>query len=112
MRSCEQHECCGKVLKKDDVIRFKLAAAEEILGKPLETIKAVIIKDGTELCTVGFLGGEVAALPSQKIKYIDKFAHVLELVNDTNENSMMRKKSNRNSGIASFRLMDDIRGQE
>ena len=38
----------------------------DILGKPLETIKAVIIKDGTEMCTVGFLGREVAALPLQQ----------------------------------------------
>ena len=94
------------------MIRFKLAVVEDILGKLLETIKAVIIKDDTELCTVGFLGTEVAALPSQKIKCIENFAHVLELVNDTHENSTMRKKSNRDDGIASFRLMDDIRGQK
>ena len=62
-RSCEQHECCGKAVKADDVIRFKLAVVEDVLGKPLETIKAVLIKDGTELCTVGFLGKEIAALP-------------------------------------------------
>ena len=50
-RSCEQHECCGKAVKPDDVIRFKLAVVEAVLGKPLEMIKAVIIKDSTELCT-------------------------------------------------------------
>ena len=110
-RSCEQHECCGKAVKADDVIRFKLAVVEDVLGKPLEMIKAVLIKDGTELCTVGFLGREVAALPSQRSKYIDKFAQVLELYND-NENSMMRKKSKRNAGMASFRLMEDIQGHE
>ena len=110
-RSCEQHECCGNAVKADDVIRFKLAVVEDVLGKPLETIKAVLIKDGTELCTVGFLGREVAALPSQRSKYIDKFAQVLELYDD-NENSMMRKKSKRNAGMASFRLMEDIQGQE
>ena len=37
-RSCEQHECCGKAVKADDVIRFKLAVVEDVLGKPLETI--------------------------------------------------------------------------
>ena len=81
------------------MIRFKLAVVEDVLGKPLETIKAVLIKDGTELCTVGFLGREVAALvPSQRSKYIDKFAQVLELYDD-NENSMMRKKTKRNGFI-------------
>ena len=50
-RSCEQHECCGKAVKPDDVIRFKLAVVEAVLGKPLEMIKAIIIKDSTELCT-------------------------------------------------------------
>ena len=94
------------------MIRFKLTVGDDISGMLLETIKAVIIKkDGTELCTFGFLGREVAALPSQRSKYIDKFAQVLELYDD-NENSMMRKKSKRNAGMASFRLMEDIQGQE
>jgi hypothetical protein len=108
-RSCEQHgECCGKAVKADDVIRFKLAVVEDVLGKPLDTIKAVLIKDGTELCTIGFLGREVAALPSQRSKYIDIFAQVIELYDD-NENSIMRKKSSkRNAGMASIRLMEDI----
>jgi hypothetical protein len=109
-RSCEQHECCGKALKRDDVIRFKLTVGDDISGMLLETIKAVIIKkDGTELCTFGFLGREVAALPSQKIKYIDKFGQVLELY-DTHEN--MRYKRKRNAGMASFRLMEDIQADQ
>ena len=112
-RSCEQHECYRKAVKaKNDVIRFMLAVVEGVLGKPMEMIKAgVLIKDSTELCTVGFLGREVAALPSQRSKYIDKFAQVLELYDD-NENSMMRKKSKRNARMASFRLMEDIQVQE
>ena len=112
-RSCEQHECCGKAVKADDVIRFKLAVVEDVLlGKPMEMIKVgVFIKDSTELCTVGFLGREVAALPAQWSKYINNFAQVLELYDD-NEDSMMRKKSKRNAGMASFRLMEDIQGQE
>ena len=81
MHSCEKHECCGKALKPGDVIRFKLAVVEDISGKPLETAKDITIKDGTEqLCTVGFLGKEVVALTSsQMLKYIDKFAQVLEI---------------------------------
>ena len=35
--SCEQHECYGKVVKQNDVIRFKLAVVEYISGKPLES---------------------------------------------------------------------------
>jgi hypothetical protein len=91
--SCEQHECCGggKAVKADeDVIRFKLAVVVEdvLLGKPLATIKAVLIKDSMEHCTtVGFLGREeVAALPSQKSMYINKFVQVLELWYNDNEN--------------------------
>ena len=78
-RSCEQCERCGKVPKTDDVIRFKLAVVEDISGQPLETIKAIIIKDQTELFTVGFLGRKVVALPSQWLKHIDRLAKVLEL---------------------------------
>jgi len=102
--------CLGVfIISSDQSLHFLLV--EDVLGKPLETIKVVLIKDGTELCTVGFLGREFAAFPSQWSKYIDKFAQVLELYDD-NENSMMRKKSKRNAGMASFRLMEDIQGQE
>ena len=91
----------------DDVIRFKLAVVEDIPGKPLEMIKAVHIKAGTELCTVGILGRGVAALPSHRIDYIDKFVQVLELY-DNHENFMMRQKSKGNAGMASFHLMEAI----
>jgi len=53
-RSCEQHECCGKAVKADDVIRFKLAVVEDVLGKALETIKAVLIKDARNFALLGF----------------------------------------------------------
>jgi hypothetical protein len=42
---------------------------------------------------------------------IDKFAQLLELY-DENENSMMRKKSKRNAGMATFCSMVEIQGQE
>ncbi len=76
--SCEQHECCGKMVKHDDVIRFKLVAVvEDRSGKPfLEMIKGpVLIEDGTEICTVGFLSREVAALPSQRLRYVSTCLH-------------------------------------
>ena len=47
----------GKRLRlADDVIRFKLAVVEAVLGKPLEMIKAVLIMVATELCTGCVLG--------------------------------------------------------
>ena len=97
----------GKAVQADDVIRFKLAAVEDELGKPLETTKAVLIKDGMELCTAGFLGRKTTASTSTS-----KFAQVVLEMCDENENSMMRKKSKRNARMASFHLMEDIQGQE
>ena len=45
-------------------------------------IKAVLILDaGVELCTVGFLGKNIAALKKSSDKFLNKFAQVIELYN-------------------------------
>ena len=73
-RSCEQHECCGKALKTDDVLRFRLAVVEAI-GDHQGCHHQVWHR--TLLCWVSGQGSSALAL--QRIKYIDKFAQVLEL---------------------------------
>ena len=44
-------------------------------------------------------------------KFAGKFSQIIEFY-DLSENSMMRRKSNRNRGIPSFRLLNDIQEQE
>ena len=76
-RSCEQHECCGKAVKADDVIRFKLAVVGMFWASHWRQSRMSLSR------TAQNFGREVAALPSQWSKYIDKFAQVLELYSKT-----------------------------
>ena len=109
-RSCEQHACCGEIVRPNDCVRFK-AAVVPIDGVDQAGIKAVLILDGTELCTVGFLGKNIAALKKTSEKFANKFAQVIELY-DSSENAAKRAKSHNNLGVCSFRLLEDIQIQE
>ena len=109
-RSCEQHACCGEIVRPNDCVRFK-AAVVPIDGVDQAGIKAVLILDGTELCTVGFLGKNIAALKKTSDKFVNKFAQVIELY-DSSENAAKRAKSHNNLGVCSFRLLEDIQIQE
>ena len=102
-RSCEQHACCGAIVRPNDCVRFK-AAVVPIDGVDQAGIKAVLILDGTELCTVGFLGKSIAALKKTSDKFVNKFAQVIELY-DSSENAAKRAKSHNNLGVCSFRLL-------
>ena len=107
-RSCECHDCCGKFLFPDDLVRFKLTVVD-IEGKVEEAVKVVRIRDGTESCTVGFLPRNVAT--TRKDEFIGKFAQIIELY-DKSDNEFMVRKSIRNKGMASFRLLTHIQEQE
>jgi hypothetical protein len=104
-----QHRCCGAHVRINDTVRFKLTMVE-IVGEEKElqmAMKAVVVWDGTELCTVGFLGKNIVALEETSSRYQDKFAQIIELY-DESDNQTKRVRSNHNLGVASFRLFDDI----
>ena len=76
-----------------------------------EAMKAVLVQDGTEQSTVGFLSKSIIAVEKNETRYTGRFALVIELYNYlTNKN--MSLKSKRNMGIASLRLLEDIQVQE
>ena len=107
-RSCESHDCCGESISPDDLVRFKLTVVD-IDGKIEEAIKVVRVRDGTESCTIGFLPRNI--VKSRKEKFVGQFAQIIELY-EFSENETMRRKSHRNKGMASFRLLKDIQEQE
>ena len=107
-RSCVSHDCCGAHVTLDDLIRFRLSVAD-VDGKIEEAIQVIRIRDGTESCTIGFLPRNI--VKSGKEKFIGKFAQIIELYEDS-ESEVKRRKSHRNKGVASFRLLDDIPQQE
>lgn len=107
-RTCEIHDCCGEHLAPDDLVRFKLSVVN-VGDKTEDAIKVVRVRDGTESCMIGFLPRNI--VKSGKDKFVGKFAQIIELY-EHSENTTMRRKSNRNKGVASFRLLQDIQEQE
>ena len=71
-RSCVQHHCCGMLVVPNDIIKFKkteidgIGMGESSKSVQEEAIKAVLICNGTECCTVGFLCKSIVWL--KKIK--------------------------------------------
>ena len=108
-RSCETHTCCGASIKKDSIVRFKLTVVDGSTGKVEKAIKAVRVSDGTETCVVAYLPKRI--VNNMADRFDGKFAQIIELY-DLSDNSMMRSKSKRNLGMASFRLFSDIQEQE
>lgn len=104
-RSCTCHDVCGKYLASGDLIVFKATLTDE--GE--QAIKAVVVKDGTELCTVAFLPRNVVVLQAEEFQ--GKFAQVLDLYEESS-NRHKRRKSKDNYGMASFILLDNIVSQE
>lgn len=103
-RSCVAHACCGEHLSLDELVRFRLCIVD-VDGKMEEGIAVVRIRDGSEACTVGFLPRNIVR--SSKDKFNGKFAQIIELY-ESSECAIKRRKSNRNQGMASFRLLNDI----
>jgi len=113
-QQCEQHACCGRALGVNDLIRFKFTVLDANVGGvsvPSQAMKAVLVKERTELCTVGFLATDSVFNDDLRNKYSNKFAQVIELYDYADEN-FKRIMSERNLGVASFRLLEAIPSQE
>jgi hypothetical protein len=116
-RSCVQHHCCNMLVVPNDSIKFKttlidgMGMGEDSKSFPEEAIKVVLICNGTECCTVGFLCKSVVVVERDKARFVGRFAQIIELY-DESANKTMMLKSKRNMGIASFQLLDEIQDQE
>jgi hypothetical protein len=101
----------------NDSIKFKttvmdgMGMGEGSKSVPEEAIKAVLICNGTECCTVGFLCKSIVVVEKDKARFVGCFAQIIGL-NDESANKTMMLKSKRNMGIASFWLCDEIQDQE
>ena len=84
-RSWEQHACCGAIMRPSDCIWLK-SSLVPIDGVNLAIIKVVLIfEDRMELCTVGFLGNNIAALKKSSDKFLNKFSQVIELYDSSED---------------------------
>ena len=107
-RSCESHSVCGVYCLPGDLIRFKKAVVE-LYGALQEAVACHRIRDGVESCCIGFLPRNIVSC--SKDKFNGKFGQILQLYNEC-DNVAKRNKSHRNMGMASFRLLDFIPGNE
>ena len=57
----------------------------DIEGHPKLVIKAVLVNDGSETCTVGFLPRHVAMRPAEVTRLHGKFAMIIELYHEENQ---------------------------
>ena len=53
-RSCETHDCWRDFVSEDDLVHLKFTVVD-VDGNVEEVIEVVLVCDGTELFTIGFL---------------------------------------------------------
>lgn len=104
-RSCSAHQCCGKEVKKGDILRL-VKTVVTVNMAPEEAIKLVRIIDGVDGCTVAFVPRVWTNLNMVK-RNINKFVVVQELY-EHSSNVSKRMKSKRNLGVAGCIYLDEI----
>lgn len=104
-RSCSAHRCCGREVKKGNVLRL-VKTCVTINMAPEEAIKCVRIVDGVDSCTVAYIPRVWGNLPRVK-RNIDKFVVVQELYAES-ANVSKRMKSKKNMGVAGCIYLSEI----
>ena len=77
-RSCHAHSICGQQVKSGDVLCFH-GVPTVVRKKKGRGIAAVLVKDGTETCRVGFLN---TTLLSREAELEGKHARVTQVLSD------------------------------
>jgi hypothetical protein len=104
-RECCMHECCGRSLKENDLLRI-VRCVVTINNTTEEAIKFVKVTAEGDGCTVGFLPRCWFNLPKVQ-ENINEFCIVRELY-DESTNQCKRKKSKNNKGMAGVILLSTI----
>ena len=98
---------CGIHVAVGNIVHFK-SDVLDVEGHPEMVIKAVLVNDGSETCTAGFLPRHVVMRPAEVTTRLHgKFMIIMELYALCDESTMKRIKSKRNQGMALFHLLDD-----
>ena len=119
-RSCERHEACGLQVEVGSIVRFKrdVIMVDRVRGvqvdegapgnqAPETVVKVLLVEDGRETCHIGFLARHIALRPGS-IRLHGQYAQVIEVYDELDEEvSYKRTKSVRNSGMASYVLLNN-----
>ena len=106
-RRCTTHAICGSHVQLNDVLVFRDQVEAEEGGELVHVVKAYTVRDGSQLCHVGYLPRR---LLSQRAKYVNKFATVVEDLR-ISSNAQKRRRSERAGGILRCMLLCDIEHQ-
>jgi hypothetical protein len=102
-RSCGSHEICGSAICAGSLVRFRLVypdAQEEVF-------KVFLVKDGIELCHVGYLPRTCFMNQILRLKFDNKIAQVVEVYSKST-NELKLQRSQYYYGVATFVLINDV----
>ena len=87
-RSCAYHECCGKILAIDKVVRLKVCRIINDANDEEAAIEAVHVTDGIDSCRVGFL-------PRDYLDHVEDYhgrlAQITEFLRDSARKAELRR---------------------
>jgi hypothetical protein len=95
-RSCVDHRVCGIMVKKGSVLLTKPVVILNENNQNEYAIAAIMMNDGVESCTVGYIGREFHFFREQ---YENRLIQVVECLQDS-ANTEHRRRSHLNKGIA------------
>jgi hypothetical protein len=101
-RSCTLHECCGKEVEPGDVLRL-VPTSVSIDGVIEDAVKCVLVIQGNDTCTVGFVPRVIANTEMVKEHHY-LFVQVKEVYDDS-DNTYKHKKSYKNHGMAKVAVL-------
>jgi len=103
-RSCCLHSCCGEEVAIGTILRL-VKCTVAVDGTVEEAVKCVLVLNGIDGCTVGFVPRVLSKL-SVVQKQINKFVIVTDLYEDS-PNLYKRDKSFKNCGMAAVVTLDE-----
>ena len=109
-RHCAFHPCCGTQVVVEDILRIKRVVIDLSEDLTEEALATVVIKDGVERCTVGFVPRFLVNNPTV-LRNIDEHLQVTELYKDST-NTAKIAKNERKTGVAGCIFIREIPHQE
>ena len=104
-RSCCIHKICGACVVVNDIIRVRRTIVT-VGGKCEQAGKAVLIRNGVETCTVGFIP-KIILRNGNLGDILNSLCQITELYKDS-ESTFKRSKDHRLCGMAACRILDSI----
>ena len=105
--NCAVHAVCGQCVKLNSLLRLKRCVIE-VDDYPQEAVKAVLVEDGVDMCTVAFVPRAHITSPNVVCCLLgSKFVQVIEIYYNST-GTYKKQKDGENMGMAACILLEDI----